>query len=196
MKPETRARRAAILRTARKIHRMTGTFLFAFFFLIGATGLILGWKKDSGSIVLAPTYKGVSNDPTRWLPIGEVTEKAAAAARELIDPNMSTALDRIDVRPDKGMAKFLFIEGYWGIQMCLTTGTVLHVERRRSDIIENIHDGSIADVMLGTSYGQFKLLYTSVMGLSLLLFTITGFWLWYGPKQFKAHQKRPDRSDP
>lgn len=185
MKPAKRARRAAILRTARKIHRFTGALLFVFFFLVGATGLVLGWKKDTGGIILAPTYKGKSSDPTRWLPMHEIRTKAIAAAKERIDPAMTAEIDRIDVRPDKGMAKFLFLEGYWGIQMDLTTGEVLNVERRRSDFIENVHDGSIVDVMLGTSYGQFKLFYTSVMGLSLLLFTVTGFWLWYGPKQFK-----------
>ncbi len=36
---------AKTLRIVRKIHRTTGVFLFIFFFIIGITGLLLGWKK-------------------------------------------------------------------------------------------------------------------------------------------------------
>ena len=97
---------------------------------------------------------------------------------------MSFEIDRIDVRPDKGMVKFVFVEDYWGLQLDLTTGELLHIERRRSDFIENIHDGSILDYVFGISGGYLKLIYTSIMGLSLLTFTITGFWLWFGPKTY------------
>ena len=48
-----------------------------------------------------------------------------------------------------------------------------------------IHDGSILDYYIATSNGQIKLFYTSIMGLALLTFTITGFWLWYGPKRMR-----------
>jgi hypothetical protein len=27
------------------------------------------------------------------------------------------------------------------------------------------------------------------MGAALLTFTVTGFWLWYGPKRFRAHSR-------
>jgi hypothetical protein len=89
------------------------------------------------------------------------------------------------MRPDKGMVKFVFAEGYWGIQLDGSTGELLHIERRRSDFIENIHDGSILDYVFNTDGEYFKLFYTTIMGLSLLLFTITGFWLWVGPKQMR-----------
>ena len=47
----------------------------------------------------------------------------------------------------------------------------------------------IKQPILGTDYGQIKLVYTSIMGTALLIFTITGFWLWYGPKRYRAHSK-------
>ena len=59
-------------------------------------------------------------------------------------------------------------------------------ERRRSDFIENIHDGSILDHLTGTSGEQIKLVYTSMMGVALLTFTITGFWLWIGPRRMRS----------
>lgn len=88
------------------------------------------------------------------------------------------------------MVKFVFIDHYWGIQLDGATGKLLHIERRNSDILENIHDGSILDYYFGTTGEQFKLVYTSIMGLALLTFTITGFWLWYGPKVLRIKNKK------
>ena len=190
MNPETRKRKAAILRIARKVHRTTGAFLFAFFFLVAITGLLLGWKKHTGGVILADTAKGKSAKPEDWLSFDVLRAKAQDAFRERISAEISPEIDRIDVRPGRGIAKFIFVEGYWGIQLDLTTGEPLLIERRRSDFIENVHDGVILDNLLGTSSEQIKLVYTSVMGLALLTFTITGFWLWFGPKQFKKRLGR------
>jgi hypothetical protein len=97
-------------------------------------------------------------------------------------------LDRIDVRKDKGMVKFVFANHFWGLQLDGATGALLQIEQRRSDYIEKIHDGSILDFYFKTSNGQIKLVYTSIMGFALLIFTITGFWLWYGPKRMRKNQ--------
>jgi hypothetical protein len=104
-----------------------------------------------------------------------------------ISAELSLDLDRIDIRKDKGMVKFVFTEHFWEIQLDGATGTLLQIERRRSDFIENIHDGSILDFYFGTTGGQIKLVYTSTMGLALLIFTVTGFWLWYGPKRIRKN---------
>src|SRR5688500_14642605 len=109
MNPAERKRRAAVLRISRKIHRTTGALLFAFFFLTAATGLLLGWKKHTGGYILADTAKGKSNDQNNWLSIAVLTERADQIARERIDPNISTELDRIDIRPDKGIVKFVYL---------------------------------------------------------------------------------------
>ena len=104
---------------------------------------------------------------------------------EQVDASLSLEMDRIDIRPDKGMAKFVFADHYNGIQLDMATGKVLHIEKRRADFIEKIHDGSILDQYLHTGNGQIKLFYTTVIGLALLVFTVTGFWLWYGPKRMR-----------
>lgn len=183
-----RKRQARILRLARKIHRTTGAILFVLFFFLACTGLLLGWKKHSGGLILPESYQGVSTNKQDWMPLHLLHEKAVQVMMARV-PGNSLELDRIDVRPDKGMVKFVFIEGYWGVQLDCTTGELLHLERRRSDFIENLHDGSYLDYVFGTHYGQLKLVYTSIMGTALLLFTVTGFWLWYGPKRFRAHSK-------
>lgn len=187
--PAQKKNQARILRLARKIHRTTGAMLFVFFFLLASTGLLLGWKKHSGGIILPKSYEGSSTNQEDWLPIHTLHEKAVQVMKEHGPPGLSHELDRIDIRPDKGMVKFVFIEGYWGVQLDCATGELLHLERRRSDFIENLHDGSYWDYVLGTNYGQIKLVYTSIMGAALLIFTFTGFWLWYGPKRFRAQSK-------
>jgi uncharacterized iron-regulated membrane protein len=168
---------------------MTGALLFIFFFIVALSGLFLGWKKHSGGIILAKSYQGTSTEMKDWLPMDVLTQKAIESARASISPDFSPEIDRIDVRPDKGMVKFIFVQGYWGVQLDAATGKLLHVERRRSDFIENVHDGSILDYLVGTTGGQIKLFYTSIMGLALLCFTITGFWLWLGPKRMRALNK-------
>ncbi len=183
-----RKRRAAVLRITRKIHRTTGALLFVFFFITAATGLLLGWKKHTGGVILPKSYQGKSTDPKDWLPVSVLHDNAVKVVREQIDPNISLELERIDLRPDKGMVKFVFIEDYWGVQLDLTTGQLLHIERRRSDFIENIHDGSILDYVVDTGDEQIKVIYTTIMGTALLTFTITGFWLWMGPKQFRRRR--------
>jgi len=156
-----------------------------FFFIVAVSGLLLGWKKHSGGMILAKTHQGKSTNPQDWMPIHRLREKAVEIGRDRINPQLSDQIERIDVRADKGIVKFVFVEAYWGVQLDLTTGEMLQIERRWSDLIEHIHDGTLVDELLGIENGWFKLFYTSVMGMALLTFTITGFWLWYGPKQFR-----------
>lgn len=184
-----RKKHASILRYTRKIHRTTGIILFVFFFILSISGLLLGWKKHSGGLILPKSYSGTSTDLKDWLSIDSLHKNACEILHDSVSPNLKLDLERIDIRKDKGMVKFVFIDHYWGIQLDGATGKLLHIERRNSDIIENIHDGSILDYYFRTTGEQIKLVYTSIMGLALLTFTITGFWLWYGPKLIRRKNK-------
>lgn len=135
------------------------------------------------------SFKGSSTNLADWLPIDSMHGIACRVLHDSVDARLVLDLERIDARPDKGMVKFVFIDHYWGVQIDGATGRVLHIERRRSDIIENIHDGSILDYLFGIDGEWTKLGYTSVMGVALLTFTVTGFWLWYGPKRMRHHGK-------
>lgn len=178
-----RQRQANLIRAFRKIHRMTGVLLFVFFFINSITGLLLGWKKHSGGLLLPESYKGTSTELKDWLPLDSLHKNACKILHDSVSTDLSLELERIDVRKDKGMVKFVFNDHFWGIQLDGATGKLLQIERRNSDIIENIHDGSILDHYLGTTGEPIKVVYTTIMGLGLLIFTITGFWLWYGPKR-------------
>ena len=185
MEINNRKQQARILRSFRSVHRTLGMFLFLLFLFVSVTGLMLGWKKNSGGLILPRSFEGTSTDPADWISVDSLHKNAVIILRDSLSPEISTELERIDIRPDKGMVKFVFIEDYIGIQLDCATGKLLHIETRRSDFIENIHDGSILDYFFKTKKEQIKIIYTTVTGLSLLLFTITGFWLWYGPKRMR-----------
>lgn len=180
-----RRRQAKLIRTFRKIHRTTGAMLFVFFFFISVTGLLLGWKEHSSGLILPKSRKGTSTDLKNWLPLDSLHTNACKILHDSVSADLSTELERIDIRNDKGVVKFVFADHFWGIQLDGATGKLLQIEQRRSDFIENIHDGSILDYYFGTTENYIKLVYTSVMGFALLTFTITGFWLWYGPKRMR-----------
>lgn len=186
IKPNNRQAQAKILRNFRKLHRITGTLLFVFFFIVAITGSLLGWKKNSGGLIMAKSYQGSSTELKDWLSVDSLYKNACTYLKDSVSASLSTEIDRIDIRKDKGMVKFVFAKHFTGLQMDGATGLVLYVEKRRADYIEKIHDGSIIDYYLGWD-GYFKLIYTSIMGLALILFTVTGFWLWYGPKRMRKH---------
>lgn len=172
-------------RQYRKLHRYIGSTLVFFFFIIAITGLLLGWKKHSGGIILPKTEKGISTDLKQWLSYDSLNTLAFLALRDSFPETLSPVIDRIDARPDKGIVKFVFKNHYQEIQLDATTGKVLAINQRTSDIIEQIHDGSILDVITNTSNGQIKVFYTTLLGVGLLTLTISGFWLWYNPKRIR-----------
>jgi uncharacterized iron-regulated membrane protein len=188
MTENRRRRQASLLHQVRIIHRTMGAALFAFFALIAVTGVLLGWKKHN-TWIYPKSQKGTSTDLAAWLPVDSLHRIANRALHDSVDSSLSTVLDRIDIRPDKGMVKFIYADHFWGLQLDGATGKLLHIERRRSDFIEKLHDGSILDFYTGVSGGWIKLTYTSVTGLALLGFTISGFWLWYGPKRLRRNSR-------
>lgn len=176
-------------RSHRKLHRIFGSALVAFFFIIAITGLLLGWKKHSGGLILPKTEKGTSTDLKTWLSYDSLNTLAIQALQHSFPENRSARIDRIDARPDKGIVKFVFKDHFTEIQLDGSTGKVLAVNQRTSDIIEQIHDGSILDFLFDTSDGQIKLIYTTLLGGGLLLLSFTGFWLWYNPKRIRKQKE-------
>ncbi len=179
-----RVEQARVLRIVRKVHRALGASLFLLFLVISITGLLLGWKKNS-EWIQAETASGSSGELSNWLPMDSLYKQACRYLQDSVDAGLSVKLDKIDLRAGKGVAKFIFADHFWGVQVDGATGQLLKIEKRRSDFIEKIHDGSIVDMKLLNGGDVFKLIFTSVSGLALLGFTITGFWLWYGPKRMR-----------
>lgn len=180
-----RKQHASLLRDARAIHRTLGASLFLLFVVVSITGLLLGWKKHSAGWILPETQRGTTSDFDNWLSLDSLHKNACRILMDSVDERLSLRMDRVDVRMEKGVAKFIFIDGHWEVQLDGATGKLAQIGKRRSDFIENVHDGSILDNWLGTRNGELKLVYTSIIGIALFGFTVTGFWLWYGPKRMR-----------
>ncbi|GGG21499.1 hypothetical protein GCM10011323_26780 [Pontibacter amylolyticus] len=164
------------LRNFRTYHRYLGLFMGVFILISSVTGILLGWKKDV-DLLQPPTQKGASTDLQQWLPLAELSARSLAGldSAQAINNN---PIDRIEARLDKGIVKTIFKEGSWEVQLDASTGKVLSVARRHSDWIEKIHDGSIISDL-------FKLISMNVLGLGLLILSVTGFFLWFYPRQIR-----------
>ncbi|RNC85630.1 MAG: PepSY domain-containing protein [Balneola sp.] len=123
-------------RDTRKIHRWGAIIIALPFLIVLITGLFLQLKKDVAWIQPA-SMEGVSTIPS--ITFEEILE----VSKTIPEAEISSwaHIDRLDVRPDKGMVKVRAIN-HWEIQIDTETGEVLQAEFRRSDIIEAMHDGS------------------------------------------------------
>lgn len=161
------------LRRARPLHRWVAVPLTVLVLLSSLTGILLGWKKQF-AVLQPPVRRGASLDSRDWLPLHRISEAAEAGLRARLGAPPGP-IDRLDVRPTKGVAKVLFRDGFWEAQVDLTTAEVLSVDRRASDFIETLHDGSL----LGEG-GRVTM--STLLGLGLLVLAFSGLWLWWGPR--------------
>jgi uncharacterized iron-regulated membrane protein len=90
-------------------------------------------------------------------------------------------VNRLDVRPGRGMVKVRLMSEY-EVQLDLATAEVLQIAYRRSDIIESIHDGSF----FGGDWVKMGLFLPA--GVTLLLLWLGGMWMWWVP--FWGRRKR------
>lgn len=165
-------------RDSRKIHRIGAIIIALPFLVVLITGLFLQLKKDVSWIQPA-SQEGVSTVPSisfqQILEVAQSVEEAEIRTWEDID--------RLDVRPDKGMVKVRAIN-HWEIQIDTETAEILQAEYRRSDIIEAMHDGSwFADA---AKYWIFL-----PTGFIVLVLWITGIYMYFIPALNKRrNQKR------
>jgi len=168
------------LRQFRTWHRFIGTGLGFFVIIMSITGILLGWKKNV-DLLQPPEQKGTSSDLTQWVTVESIVQSASHAVDSVVGRTIE--VDKLDVRPSKGIIKVLFKEGYWEVQVDGTTGKSLSVMQRHTDWIEQLHDGSIINDFV-------KLTYSNIIGWGVLILTLSGFWLWYGPKMVKKMKTR------
>lgn len=121
----------------RKLHRWGALVTALPVLIIFVTGAILQLKKD-WAWVQPPTQKGSVQGELAltWDEVLEATRGVPEAEVETWED-----VDRLDVRPDKGMLK-VRANNRWEVQLDATTGEVLSSTYRRSDLIEQLHDGS------------------------------------------------------
>jgi len=90
-------------------------------------------------------------------------------------------IDRLDVRPEKGMLK-VRSKNRWEIQLDAGTGEILQVAFRRSDLIESLHDGSFFNDWI-------KLMIFLPTALVLVILWGTGVTLFFLPQLAKRKRR-------
>lgn len=126
----------------RRWHYWVSAFIALPLSLVIATGLLLLIKKQ-WSWVQPPTRRGQEGAPRLSF------EQVLAAARSVKEAGVQSwsDIDRLDVRPDKGVIK-VRAKSRWEVQVDARSGAVLHIAYRRSDFIEELHDGSFFGLKL------------------------------------------------
>jgi len=168
-------------RDTRKIHKVGAIIIALPFLVILITGLLLQVKKDV-AWVQPSSIEGVSKIPI--ITFQQILEVAKSVPEAEI--NTWADINRLDVRPDKGMVK-IRANNQWEIQIDSETAEILQVEYRRSDIIEAMHDGSwFADA---AKYWIFL-----PTGFIILVLWITGIYMYFIPALNKRrNQKRMEK---
>ena len=164
-------------RWTRKLHRWGALIICLPLLLVVLTGLLLQVKKQV-SWIQPPTMLGSAKTPIiHWDQIFESSQTVAAA-----DVDSWQDIDRLDVRPDKGIVK-VQCKNRWEIQIDLQSGAVLSSKYRRSDLIESLHDGSFFA-------NSAKLWIFLPSGIVLLGLWITGAYLWWLPIGAKRKKRK------
>ena len=120
----------------RKSHRWGALVVAVPFLIVLLTGLLLQLKKE-WHFVQPPTQKGTP------LALDISFETILSSSQTVPEANIKTwkDIDRLDVRPDKGIIK-VQAKNYYEIQLDSQNGKVLQVAYRNSDWLEAMHDGS------------------------------------------------------
>lgn len=142
--------------------------------LVIPSGLLLQVKKQVAWIQ-PPTQRGEISNATPSQSWDEILH----VVRQERDSGVDTWSDinRLDVRPSRGIVK-VRCKNRWEVQIDLQTGKILSSTRRRSDLIESLHDGSFFS-------DAAKLWVFLPNGLALSVLWCTGLWLWYLPLRAK-----------
>jgi uncharacterized iron-regulated membrane protein len=161
----------------RDIHRWGSIITAVPVIVIIVTGIILQLKKDV-AWVQPPTQIGVDSQPT--ISFDQILEVAKSVPKAEIDSWED--VDRLDVRPSKGIVK-VRANSRWEIQIDTSTGKIHQVSYRRSDLIESIHDGSFF-------HDSAKLWVFLPTALVLALLWVTGIYLFVLPYWLKWKRRK------
>lgn len=166
----------------RDIHHWASPIVMLPLGIVIVAGLFLMLKKDVDWIQPPTQRSAIAVDGAPDTTLAELYE-AAAAIPELEIGDWSE-FDRIDVRSDRGIAKFI-APNRWEAQIDLVSLEVLSLEYRRSDLFEQIHDGSFfADWV--------KAFIFLPVGFVLLFLWLTGIWMFFEPyvKRWQRAKRR------
>tara|TARA_X000001036_G_C20673646_1_gene803349 strand:- start:1154 stop:1660 length:507 start_codon:yes stop_codon:yes gene_type:complete len=157
----------SLKKQTRKLHYWISPIIFIPVIIIFSTGVLLQFKKQSNWV--QPNLKITSDSKPVMLNLYLETAKTVSEA----EISSWDDIDRIDIRPNKGIAK-IRSKNNWEIQLDLESADIYSVSFRRSDIIESVHDGSFF-----SDYVKFGLFLPS--GILLIVLSFTGIYMFIIP---------------
>jgi CubicO group peptidase (beta-lactamase class C family) len=162
---------------SRRLHRWGAVAVGIPFLLVIVSGLLLQVKKQ------VPWVQPVEQRTATRVPmLPWETVLAAAQAHPEAAVREWTDIDRLDVRPSKGIVKVI-TKSRWELQLALDDGRVLQTAYRRSDLIEQLHDGSF--------FGDAAKLWIFLpSGLVVFALWLTGLYLWLLPMRTRRRRER------
>ena len=148
--------------------------------LVIGTGILLLLKKDV-EWIQPPTQAGSTSEP------GLSFDRILDVVRTVPEAGIRSwdDIERVDVRPSNGMLK-VRAKNRWEIQLDATTGAILQVAYRRSDLIESLHDGTFF-------HDKAKLWVLLPNAVVLLGMWLTGIYLFLLP--YRARRRRRQRAE-
>jgi uncharacterized iron-regulated membrane protein len=162
----------------RKLHRWGALTVALPFLVVICTGILLQLKKQF-DWVQPPEQRGspVANALSMGALMDSVRTVTHAGIQSFDD------VDRIDVRPSKGLIKVIGLSR-WEVQIDAGTGAIVQTSYRRSDLIETLHDGSFFHPL--AKLGVFL-----PSGIIVLGLWITGIYLFLLP--YRARRANAER---
>ncbi len=162
---------------SRKAHRWGAIAIALPFLVVIVSGLLLQLKKN-WSWVQPTEHRADGTAPALSF------DSLLAVARAVPEAGITgwDDVDRIDVRPGKGILK-IQSTSRWELQIDSESGAVLHSAYRRSDWLESMHDGS-------WFHPTAKLGIFLPSGVIVLLLWLTGLYLWLVPYQTRRQRAR------
>jgi uncharacterized iron-regulated membrane protein len=161
----------------RRVHYWLAIAVFLPALVIFSSGVLLQIKKQVPWVQPRET-RGSGDEPTISF------DRVLAIARSVPESGIQSwdDIDRIDVRPSRGMLK-VTSKSRWELQIDTSSGAVLSSAYRRSDLIESIHDGSFF-------HAWAKLGLFLPAGIVLIVMLITGTYLFWLPIWVKGRRRR------
>lgn len=155
-----------------ELHKWIGVVLSLILINISITGLLLLEKKNYEWIQPA-IREGQEGSLADFVTI----QAAMDTVLECNHPDLANpdAIDRIDIRPGERVYKVLSKTNYAEIQIDAITGQVLNIATRRSDLLEQLHDGSLFGDWI---HGKIM----PTVAVANIVLALSGLYLWLGPK--------------
>lgn len=161
------------------MHRWGAILIALPFLIVLLSGLLLQVKKEFAWIQ-PPAQTGSLSNETPAIDFGEILRIARSDPRADIEGWED--VDRLDVRPDDGIVK-VRSRSNWEQQIDLGTGELLSSMKRRSGIIEAMHDGS-------WFHDSAKLWIFLPSAVVVLILWITGIYLFFVPFFARRRNRR------